>query len=425
MIPPHPQDEQARLAELRSYDILDTLPQIEYDELTFLASAICETPMALVSLVDEDRQWFKSKVGLDVDQTARDIAFCAHAIHEPDELFIVNNAAEDPRFRENELVTNDPSIRFYAGAPLVTPRGHALGTICVIDQKARQLTDRQRKALRALASQVMGQLELRKTTSRLIDVNIALHQANGEIRRMYHTLAHELKTPLTSAREFISIVRDGIAGEVSEEQQEYLDAALSGCDHLGGHVDDLVDISRIETGKLSLDPEWCDLNKLVTRVVAAAALEASRRGVSLHVEAEAEARCWIDERRITQVVSNLLTNALKFTGQGGAVVVSTGPSLRDPDFIEVAVRDTGRGIPEEAQAHIFDRLYQVSESCWSEGGGLGLGLYLCKEVIELHGGTIRVKSRPGEGSEFRFGIPIGPAAESIGVSNPDATHVAG
>lgn len=425
MIPPYPEDEQDRLAELRSYDILDTLPQIEYDELTFLASAICETPIALVSLVDADRQWFKSKVGLDVPQTPRDLAFCAHAIIEPEEVLVVNDTTEDPRFRENELVTGDPHIRFYAGAPLSTPRGHALGTICVIDREPRQLTERQKKALSALASQVMGQLELRKTTSRLIDVNFALHEANSEIRRMYHTLAHELKTPLTSVREFVSIVVDGIAGPIAEEQDEYLRAAISGCDHMAGHVDDLVDVSRIETGKLSLDPEWCDLNVLLSRVVGAVSQSAAQKGVTLRIEVEGETRCWIDERRITQVVSNLITNAVKFTDAGGTVIASACPSLKDPDSFEVAVRDTGRGIPEEEQAQIFDRLYQVSEDCWADKGGLGLGLYLCKEVVDLHGGTIWVESTFGEGSEFRFRIPVGPTAASDDQETPAALQVEG
>lgn len=401
-----PTDEAARLEELDSYGVLDSIPEIEYDELTYLASAICETPIALVSLVDEDRQWFKSRIGLEAQQTPRDLAFCAHAILKPDELLIVKDAAEDRRFRTNELVESDPHIRFYAGAPLVTPKGHALGTLCVIDRKPRELTERQQKALQALASQVMGQLELRKTTSRLISVNIALHDANSEIRRMYHTLTHELKTPLTSTREFISIVLDGLAGEVSTEQREYLEGALAGCDHLAGHVNDLVDISRMETGKLSLDPARSDLNRLVKRVLVGAGAEAVRRGITLTHSLEDMGPCWIDERRITQVISNLLSNALKFTPDGGQVSISTATALDDPDTVEVAVCDTGVGIPDKDQPHIFNRLYQVSDECWATKGGLGLGLYICKEVVELHGGTIWLESQPEQGSAFKFRIPV-------------------
>ena len=152
--PPTP-NETARLERLRRFGVLDTLPQEAFDHITALASAICDTPIALISLVDQDRQWFKSRVGLDATQTSREVAFCAHAIHEPGQVMVVEDATQDPRFHDNPLVTGQPDIRFYAGAPIVTDEGYALGTVCVIDQRSRGLSAAQQLALRSLARLVL------------------------------------------------------------------------------------------------------------------------------------------------------------------------------------------------------------------------------------------------------------------------------
>src|SRR5438552_14625134 len=153
------QNEKQRLKVLWQYDILDSVPEEVFDDLTELAARICEAPIAMITRVDEDRQWFKAKLGVTVNETSRDISFCAHAIAQP-ELFIVPDATLDERFAQNPLVTSDPKIRFYAGAPLITPDEHALGTLCVIDKIPRDLRPEQKQALRVLARHVMTQPDL-------------------------------------------------------------------------------------------------------------------------------------------------------------------------------------------------------------------------------------------------------------------------
>ena len=183
-------DEAARLEALRRYRILDTEPERSFDDLTLLASYICGTPMALITLVDADRQWFKSRVGISISETARAVSFCAHAIEHRD-LFIVPDARHDHRFHDNPFVTGEPEIRFYAGAPLVTPDGHALGTLCVLDRMPRTLTREQLEALTALCRQAEGQLELRRHIGELKDAHAEqaklideLRAAHADVRRL-------------------------------------------------------------------------------------------------------------------------------------------------------------------------------------------------------------------------------------------------
>lgn len=182
MIPPHipahiPANEPERLQALYEYEILDTLPEKDFDYLTTIASQICDTPVSLITLIDSSRQWFKSAHGLGIKQTDKQFSFCAHAINTPHQIMVVPDARYDERFADNPFVTDDPRVVFYAGVPLIGDTGYALGTLCIIDNKPRTLGDKQYEALRALSNQVVKLLELRKRNKELSELKEALERS--------------------------------------------------------------------------------------------------------------------------------------------------------------------------------------------------------------------------------------------------------
>lgn len=220
MTAPIPTNEARRLASLENYRILDTLPETYYDDVTRLASLLCGSPIALVSLVDGERQWFKSRVGLDAASTSRDDAFCAHAVCEPEQVMVVGDATRDARFERNPLVLGEPHIRFYAGAPLVTTEGDAVGTLCVIDRAPRELTAAQTEGLRTLARTVIAQLELRRNLSAMEQILLEQEQdlASLEDRKRRIEESH-VRLQLTANTDALTALlnRRGLEHRLDEE----------------------------------------------------------------------------------------------------------------------------------------------------------------------------------------------------------------
>lgn len=269
------------------------------------------------------------------------------------------------------------------------------GNITNVVTIARDITDRKRNEERL--QQIKAELE---------QANHELRRRNEEIQNFYHTLSHELKTPLTSAREFISIVREGLAGPLNEQQSEYLSIAQGSCNQLRVLLNDLLDTTRLETGKLRLELKRTSLTAFIHEIVTIMGPAIANKKISLSHTVEAGLPdVLIDAGRIKQVLTNLLNNALKFTPQEGKIEVAVAQSPERPDFIRISVADTGCGIPEDHIERIFDRLHQVKIGQTAREQGIGLGLYICRELVELHGGTIRADSKLGKGSSFTFEIP--------------------
>ena len=400
--PPIPDDEPERLAALRRYRILDTLPEQVYDDLTRLAAHICQTPMALVSLIDAQRQWFKSRIGIDDPQTDRAYSFCAHAVATR-EMLIVPNTLEDLRFEDNPYVVGPPDVRFYAGTPLLSSDGHALGTLCVIDRKPRRFRDDHREMLAALGRLVMSQIELRLHLAE----RESIERAKSEFVSI---VSHELRTPLTSIRGSLGLIEGGVAGEIPPKAAQMVGIARANADRLIRLVNDMLDLAKIEAGGVELKLAALEPGAILDAVLAEIRGVAEAAGVELAFQADTgESRVLGDRDRILQVLLNLLANAVKVTPRGGTVAATA--TLNGSGCIRFAVHDKGPGIPDTALRRIFDKFRQVDPS-GRDRAGTGLGLPICKAILEQHGSSIGVESELGKGSLFWFELTAAPSYPS-------------
>lgn len=405
---PLPIDELVRVGALCDLDILDTDPEGAYDDIVKLAAELCETPIALISLVDADRQWFKATHGLEARETPRAFAFCAHAILAPDEPLIVGNAESDPRFADNPLVTGEPSIRFYAGIPLVTKSAQQpIGTLCVISDEVRELSEKQIQTLTVLANHAEKLLHLREAANELLSQQQQMRDTEHELSRlgrlalageMVAEMSHEMGQPL------YAIAALSAALSVTNEQRTWdydrtthlLRKQQESCDHAGQIL------TRLRQFVRNVPPEFelCDVNEIVESTVQFLDFQCRRHDMQIELNlTPSPLMVLANSSHLQQVTVNLFMNAFEAMDESEASDRSLTVSSRlENDAVIVEISDSGPGLAvSEADAFVAFKT--------TKKDGLGMGLSICSRIIENHSGQISAHSREGQGATFRIELP--------------------
>lgn len=395
-------DEQARLAALRDAAILDTPDEIEFDQVVALAAEVCDTPIALVTLIDENRQWFKARKGIETRQTGLDMSICAHAIlgRGP---FIVPDTRADARFSSNPLVVRDPAIRFYAGIPVCTVDGFALGTLCVMGMQPRELSEREERALGVLAKHVSSLIDLRRAQANTFRLLHELRDRSTTQERITHTatrlltvVAHDVRGPLDSmigALDIPDAEFDVLRAEIRAQAvlaRDLLDQILAWA-------------RTMMRGGPTVEYN-VDMRHIVKEVIESSSMNAARKNIKLHADVQID-RCDTDPNLMRFIMHTLVTNAVKFT-QNGRVEIrlskgETGLSTSDPESgykAKLEVIDTGVGMAPETLRNLFDWGRRSVTTGTHREKGAGLALLLVKDFCDLLGWTIRIESEVGKGT---------------------------
>jgi signal transduction histidine kinase len=386
-----PKNEDARLEVLHSYKILDTATEDDFDHITSLAALVCTAPIALISLVDEHRLWFKSAYGIQVKDIPRRSAFCSHAILHPELPLIIEDARNDPRVNDCNLVVGEPFVRFYAGFPLIVDEGHVIGTLCILDRETRTMTPSQMEALHHLGRQVIRLLELRKAYFRLNGIE----QLRKDLSNM---IVHDLRSPIAAATMLLESYMLHSDGKVTEDLRKDVSKSKDILGILTEMVSAIVDVARLEEEKMPIDRTPSDLMAIARSAIDL--VKGPHATVALSGDGSTNAAC--DAPLLTRVIGNLLSNAIKHS-HGSEVEVHVSMAHGQAT---VTVTDHGPGIPTERHQRIFQKFGSVQGDPKNRAYSTGLGLPFCKMVIDAHGGAIGLDDAPGGGSRFWFTVPL-------------------
>lgn len=420
---PFPLGEEERVQSLEHLRVLGSVSEKVFDDIVQLATALCDVPIALVSLVDRDRQWFKSCIGLEVQETHRDLAFCGHAILQPTDVMIVEDAVLDVRFAYSPLVNGPPHIRFYAGAPIVTEAGHALGTVCVIDTQPRKLSESQVTALQALARQAAALLDARLLKIQREEDVTRLQDELGQLSHSQHeavalldhskrisslgmltaSIAHDFNNLLQGVGTALEMIR--LRSRRSVDVERFAEAGLQAI----GHGRELVNYLMSSVRGDGPDVICIDVS---ARLQAAQASMCHAIDPNILLSFDFAALGWgvmCVEVQLHAVVMNLLSNAQDAISGSGHIEVSTrcqkvdnDPILGSGDYLVLSVRDDGPGMAKETLAKAFDPFFTTKPV----GKGTGLGLAHAKDFASKSGGDVRVETALGKGTTISLYLRI-------------------
>ena len=393
--PEFPQDEQKRLEAVKQYNLLDTLPESDFDNITSLVSSICNVPISLITLLDTERNFLKSHHGIDFNESPRDISFCGHAILSDEPIFIVEDATKDERFFDNPI-TSGFNVSFYAGVPLTNPEGFPLGTLCVYDNKPRKLTTKQKEALIILAKQVVNLFELRLKNNSLNEALSVLEERHNILKTFANKVSHDLKSPLANITSLSQLFKDELKTSHPEIDLEFLNYIEESADTLRSYIDGILEHYKSEE-LLEKDKKEIKLENVFHSIKNILSLndgnfkllkKASLYNVNIYA--------------LEQILLNLVDNAFKYNTKPDPLV--TIDFTENDSHYVFSVKDNGIGIELKKQATLFDLFNTAHEADKNGNKGTGIGLYTVKSLITKLGGTIKVESKPNEGTTFTFTI---------------------
>jgi signal transduction histidine kinase len=394
--PEYPKNENERQLAVNKYQLLDTLPEESYDNITALMAYICDVPISLVTLLDRDRNFLKSHHGIPFNESPRAISFCGHAINSDDLITIIEDSRIDERFHDNPLVTDFKAV-FYAGATLINSEGYKLGTLCVYDTKPRKLTDEQIKALLAMARQVTNLFEQHYQNILLNQLQDKLKKRNENLNKFAKVVSHDIKSPLANIISLTELLEAENKGILNDESLQYIEYLKSSSNSLKNYVDGLLKFYKSD--ELIKDAAEDILvqdifNELKTITDPDHSVIFYLKGNSKTIKTNKSA--------LMQVLINLVTNAIKYNKKL-KTEITIDFSENESDYT-MSVSDNGDGIPEAFLDKIFNLFSVVGVEDKDGNIGTGIGLAAVKQIIENLGGEIKVTSKLGAGSTFLFSI---------------------
>ncbi len=402
---PVPFNDTQRLETLESYVVLDTGPNEVFDCLTRLASKHFKCPIALVSLVDENRQWFKSGYGLEAVETDRESAFCGHTI-QANEPLVILDATRDARFADNTLVCGSPEIRFYAGAPLITPLGFRLGTFCIIDLKAREdFSVADSASLKDFAKTAMEILELQRRENSHRAQPLESDCAEKARVDLFSTVAHEIRSPLAALCSSAKILESQIFGPSGDKRYlEFFTMMSETAEQVVNLADRMLNFARLRTGDVEMQEELVGVRELLEKAKRLAVMESGANETCIRVaDMKHEICVRADKVFLAQMLQNLILNALKYNDGNPEILLNAGVS--DAGVLTIDVIDSGIGMNEEGIRLALQPYAQIQQSGRKFVGGVGIGLPLVKRLIEMHGGRLAIESQEKIGTKASLLLP--------------------